>query len=288
MKLEKGIKSDLSLELQKKLNQYNKLKYGAGKFIPLVEDGDFGNNTYKAVVKFQSENDLLQNGIVNDSVMKILLSSIKKLSKPKPSAATSDTQYKNLIIEGSTFPGTAYSYDVKFSFTGEMKNEYIPELEHLLHDAPKGLKLLLTIMAQKEGFKKGTRSYVNNNPGNIGNTDSGANKKLPTLKDGILLQKQYVENVANGKHPAYPMNKLVKIKPYYSEEIAKNQKTYGLSPYLPGYNFVFTGQLDQYVKIYSTGARGGNGYINLIISYFKKNNITITPESKIQDIIRIN
>lgn len=195
--------------------------------------------------------------------------------------------YKNVTIEGSTFPGKPYSYAVKISFTKEMLNEYIPALNEALPNAPRGLKLLLTIMANKEGFYKGTRSYKYNNPGNIGNTDSGANKALPSLKDGILLQKDYVEKVVAGKHPAYPLNKPVNIKPYYSEEIAKNQKTYGLNPYLPGYKFTFTGQLDQYVKIYSTGARGGNSYINMIISYFKQNGIDITPESKIQDIIKI-
>lgn len=61
----------------------------------------------------------------------------------------------------------------------------------------------------------------------------------------------------------------------------------GINPYLPGYRFVFTGQIDQYVKIYSTGARGGNSYINIIVSWFKKNGIDITPESRIQDIIKI-
>jgi len=197
-------------------------------------------------------------------------------------------KYKNVIIEGSTFPGAPYKSDVNISLTSEIRNEYIPAMEMTLPNEPRGLKLLLVIMAHKEGFYKGTRSYKNNNPGNIGNTDSGANKKLPSLTDGILLQKQYVEKVASGKHPAYPMGKPVKIKPYYSAEIAKNQKTYGMSPYLPGYNFVFIGQLDQYVKIYSTGARGGNSYINMIVSYFKKNGINITPESKIQDIIKIN
>lgn len=199
-----------------------------------------------------------------------------------------EDKYKNVVIEGSTFPGTLYSSNSKILLTKEIVNEYLPALEKAIPEAPKGLKLLLTVMALKEGFYKGTRSYVNNNPGNIGNTDSGANKKLPSLVDGILLQKEYIEKVVAGKHPAYPMNKPVKIKPYYSKEIAKNQKTYGMSPYLPGYNFIFTGQLDQYVKIYSTGARGGNSYINMIVSYFKKNGLNITPESKIQDIIKLN
>jgi peptidoglycan hydrolase-like protein with peptidoglycan-binding domain len=289
MKLEKGKNDPNNLELQKRLNQYNLKKFGEGKFTKLKEDGDFGNNTYNAVVKFQQENNLKVDGIVGDNTWNALQKAIenKPQNNPIPSGDP-NAPYKNITIEGSTFPGKPYDYNVKITFTKEMLNEYIPALNEALTDAPKGLKMLLTIMAQKEGFYKGTRSYTNNNPGNIGNTDSGANKKLPTLKDGILLQKDYVEKVITGKHTAYPMNQLKVIPPYYSPEIAKNQKTYGINPYLPGYKFIFTGQIDQYVKIYSTGARGGNSYINMIISYFKQNGIDITPDSKIQDIIKIS
>jgi hypothetical protein len=56
---------------------------------------------------------------------------------------------------------------------------------------------------------------------------------------------------------------------------------------VPGYDFTFTGQLDQFVKIYSTGARAGNGYLSMIISFFNQNGISIGPDSKIQDIIKI-
>lgn len=242
----------------------------------IKDDGDFGPKTEKAVKAFQKKNGLTQNGVVDEKTW-------AKLTTVEVQPAAD--KYKDVTIKGSTFPGKPYSKDVSVSFSKEMINEYLPTLEAAMPNASKGLKLLLTIMAHKEGFYKGTRSYTTNNPGNIGNTDSGANQKQPSLKDGILLQKDYVEKVVNGKHPAYPMNKSVKIKPYYSPEIAKNQKTYGLSPYLSGYEFVFTGQLDQYVKIYSTGARGGNSYINMIMSYFKKNGLDINPESKIQDII---
>ena len=77
------------------------------------------------------------------------------------------------------------------------------------------------------------------------------------------------------------------IKPYYSQEIANNPQ-YGLPPYLPGYNFTYTGQIDQYVKIYATGARAGNSYLSQIISYFNQEDLgSLTPESKIQDIILI-
>ena len=288
MKLEKGKKDPQNTVLQEALNKYNLKKYGEGKFTKLKVDGDFGNNTYNAVIKFQTENKLTANGIVDDVTWSLLQTIISTTTIPNPvPSGDPNAPYKNITIEGSTFPGKPYDYNVKITFTKEMQNEYIPALNEALPTAPIGLKLLLTIMANKEGFYKGTRSYINNNPGNIGNTDSGANKKLPTLKDGILLQKDYVEKVANGQHPAYPMNKEKIIPPFYSEEIAKNQKTYGLNPYLPGYKFIFTGQLDQYVKIYSTGARGGNSYVNMIISYFKQNGINITPESKIQEIIRM-
>jgi hypothetical protein len=80
------------------------------------------------------------------------------------------------------------------------------------------------------------------------------------------------------------MGQEVLIKPYYSPEIAKNPQ-YGLNPNLPGYKFTFTGQLDQYVKIYSTAARATNSYLNLIISYFNMNGLTITPETTLQDIV---
>lgn len=79
---------------------------------------------------------------------------------------------------------------------------------------------------------------------------------------------------------------MIKIPPYYSPEIAKKPSE-GRSPYLPGYQFIYTGQLDQFVKIYSTGARGGNSYINTIMSYFKGQGFQVTPQSKIQDIIQM-
>jgi len=198
-----------------------------------------------------------------------------------------DEKYKGVTITGSTFPDSPYNNNVRISFTDEMVKEYIPEINKVMANYPRGFKLLLIIMAQKEGFYKGTRSYRTNNPGNIGNTDLGANKQLPTLGSGILAQKEYIEKIISGKHKAYPMGKKVVIAPYYSPEIARNSRSYGMSPWLPGYKFTFTGQLDQFVKIYSTGARGGNSYINMIVSFFKNHGIEIKPESKIQDIIKI-
>lgn len=200
--------------------------------------------------------------------------------------------WRDVWIEGSVFPDGKITDKKNVKGNKWINSEYIPAMERALAGETKGLKLLATVMAIKEGFRgppKTTRSYKHNNPGNIGNTDSGANKSLPSLEDGIRLQRDYIKKVAEGRHRAYPLGKKKTIKPYYSEEIARNQKTYrGKSPFLPGYRFVYTGQIDQYVKIYSTGARGGNSYVSLILSYFRQNGISLTPQSLIQDIIRMN
>jgi len=194
--------------------------------------------------------------------------------------------YKGITFTGSTFPDSPYK-TVLVKLNTTITNEYLPALKLAFPAGPKGLQLLLTAMTHQEGFTKATRSYKNNNPGNIGNTDSGANNKLPTLKAGILLQAKYVNDIIAGKNKNYPMGKPVVIPEFFSNEIAKNPQ-YGLNPNLPGYKFTFTGQLDQFVKIYSTGARATNSYLNIIVSYFKANGLTITPASTLQDIIRMN
>lgn len=199
-----------------------------------------------------------------------------------------DETYKNVTIKGSTFPGKPINMEKKISFSKEMLNEYIPLIAEVLKDEPKGLRLLCIIMANKEGFYHGTRSYKTHNPGNIGNTDSGSNKACESLKDGILLQVSYINRIVNGQSKTYPMGKRKIIPPFYSQEIARNAKNYGMSPWLPGYDFIFTGQLDQLVKIYSTGARAGNSYLSEILSFFRNHGIELKPDSKIQDIIELN
>ena len=195
-------------------------------------------------------------------------------------------KYKNVTIKGSVFPDDPINDEKKISFSKEMINEYIPAIEKM--GLTKGMKLLCIIMAHKEGYYKGTRSYRTNNPGNIGNTDSGANNQIKNLQSGIQLQVNYINRIVNGQHPAYPLNKKVTIKPFYSKEIANNPKTYaGMSPYVAGYEFKFTGQLDQFVKIYSTGARQGNGYLSMIISFFKNHGIELTPQSTLQEIVKL-
>ena len=193
-------------------------------------------------------------------------------------------KYKDIIFDGSTFPDDKYK-TVKVVLNDTIKTEYLPALEKLPYT--KGLKLLMTAMTHMEGFRKGSRSYRTNNPGNVGNTDSGANKKLVTLSDGIQLQADNLKKIAEGKSKYYPLGKQITLKPFYSPEIANNPQ-YGLPANLPGYKFVYTGKLDQFIKIYSTGARVTNIYINTIVSYFAQNGITITPADKLIDIIAID
>ena len=193
-------------------------------------------------------------------------------------------KYKDIIFDGSTFPDDKYK-TVKVVLNDTIKTEYLPALEKLPYT--KGLKLLMTAMTHMEGFRKGSRSYRTNNPGNVGNTDSGANKKLVTLSDGIELQAEHLKKIAEGRSKYYPLGKQITLKPFYSPEIANNPQ-YGLPANLPGYKFVYTGKLDQFIKIYSTGARVTNIYINTIVSYFAQNGITITPADKLIDIIAID
>lgn len=197
-------------------------------------------------------------------------------------------EFKTLIIKGSEFPDDPFRYE-PIKLSKHIISKYLPALDQVLPNGPKGLKLLVTIMANTEGFTPGSRSYRNNNPGNIGNTDDGKNKKLATLEEGINLQVKHVKDMAEGKKKTFPIGKEVTLPPYYSREIAANAKNYrAKSGWTPGYKFKVTGQLDQFVKIYAVAARVNNAYLNNIISYYKDNGIAIKPESKIQDIIKLD
>jgi hypothetical protein len=253
------------------------------EFLEIEADGIFGGETENHVKKWQAKYGLEADGIVGSNTIKIMGLELKE-----EDLSVFDEKYKGVVIKGCRFPDKPIRTKLRVRLSDEIKAEYLPALQEAVRTERKGFKLLCTIMAHKEGYYKGTRSYRTNNPGNIGNTDSGRNRTNSTLTDGILLQKDYIYRIINDVHRAYPMGKEKFIKPYYSPEIARNYKNYGMSPYLPGYKFIFDGRIEQFVKIYSTGARGGNSYLSMIISYFNQNGIKITPESKIQDIIRMS
>jgi hypothetical protein len=194
--------------------------------------------------------------------------------------------YKGVIFPDATFPDSPYR-TIPVHPNTVIVTEYIPALDTTLPDTAKGLKLLMTAMCIQEGFNKGTRSYRTNNPGNIGNGDNGANNGFKTLSDGIKAQADYLTNVANGGNNNYPLNKPIVLYPYHSPEIEAHPE-YGLPSDLPGYKLTYTGQLDQFIKIYSTGARASNNYLNVICSYFFQNGLDITPTSILSDIITMD
>lgn len=261
------------------------------KGVSVDVDGAFGPKTRQAIINFQKGALGFRSADgkvdVGGKTWQGLNDPSVKYTEPKDDTPTDDfnTKWKDVTIQGSVYPDAKIYTTKKIKFNTEITNEYIPAMEKALAGSPKGLKLLCTIMAFHEGFKKGSRSYRTNNPGNIGNTDAGSNVELKTLEDGILRQRDYINRIIAGKNSAYPMGKTKIIKPYYSPEIARNPQ-YGLPAYLPGYEFTFTGQLDQFVKIYATGARAGNGYLSTILSYLIANGMNVNAQSKIQDIVK--
>tara|TARA_R110000796_G_scaffold205143_2_gene321171 strand:+ start:10589 stop:11383 length:795 start_codon:yes stop_codon:yes gene_type:complete len=190
---------------------------------------------------------------------------------------------------GTTFKNRAFkpTKGYKLKPNKSIRKEYIPTINKIT-GYTKGIKMLATVMAMKEGFYPKSRSYKTNNPGNIGNTDAGGNNKFATLKDGIEGQLKYLTKVAEGKHKAYPLNIKKTIEPYRSPEIERNVKTYGLTPFLPGYTFIYTGKLSQFVKIYATGARVGNFYLSYIISFFKINGTSINENTTLLTLTTLN
>lgn len=192
-------------------------------------------------------------------------------------------KYTGKIFEGSVFPDDPIKI-VTVKLNKTIQNEYLPVLHGL--GLNRGLEILMTAMTHAEGFHPGTRSYNNHNPGNIGNTDNGKNKFFPTLEDGIKAQARFLTDIADGKKKAYPLGKKVFLPPDPSPEIWNNLKNYGVkSGNVPGYRFVYNGALEQFLKIYATLPRLSNSYLNIIISYFAQQGISISPTTTLQEII---
>lgn len=199
------------------------------------------------------------------------------------------------IVEGSKIPiniAKPPSYNKKITLNKTIMNEYLPVIKSMTGFTT-GQKLLAIVQAQKEGYYPGTRSYRTNNPGNIGNTDSGNNRGLKTLRDGIQLQFDYTYNIAKGKNDYYKIGKEMILKPFYSKEIDDHNgpgQTYaGATAFLPGYKFVYTGKIEQYCKLYATGSRQSNSYISTIVSWFRQNGFTgVTEETTMDQLISLN
>ncbi len=284
-----------------------------GDGIVIIDDGESGEDIYSEG-SFQGleEQDLIFEGVeYKESIgTEVEYTTPVTNSAPGPNEGTkgSDVSYKDpggmspqewaktgQVVDGSKVPSNfsgppKYTMNVKLNKT--MTDEYLPVIKKI-PGYSNGIKLLAIIMAQKEGFSPKTRSYKTNNPGNIGNTDSGNNKTLLTLADGIKLQLEYIKKVADGSHPAYPVNKVKNMKPYYSPEIDKyngaGQVYHGMTAYVPGYKFTYTGKIEQYCKIYATGARTTNSYISMITSWFRQNGYNwVGEETTVKELVDQN
>lgn len=201
----------------------------------------------------------------------------------------SNIKAQTIVLKGTTAKGSGPTYSDDFTSTGVAKKEkrgigsvsktlkevYIPTLEKVVPAGSKGIKLLITAQTQMEGFAPGTKSYRTNNPGNIGNTDNGGTREFSSLDTGVKGQYDYTVGVALNKNKNYKIGERRKAPSIYDKDSAQ---TY------PGIDFIYKGTLDQYLKIYSTGARKYDTYLNLVVSYFAKNGHTITGETTLKEI----
>lgn len=155
-----------------------------------------------------------------------------------------------------------------------IEDVYIPARDKAIPKGSKGAKLLITAQAQMEGYKPYTLAFRTNNPGNIGNTDIGGVRGFESLEKGIEAQYNHIVKIIKGEEKNYKLNTR-KTAPGVTD-------TRGVT--FPGIDFVYTGKLQQYLQIYSTGARKDNTYLNFIIGFFKKNGYTITGDTTLQEI----
>lgn len=160
-------------------------------------------------------------------------------------------------------PNTATGNNLPLNAT--ITGQYLPALNQI-SGLSTGAKLLITAQTAMEGFSSGTKSYTTNNPGNIGNTDNGSTKTYSSLTEGIQAQVNIIKNVASGTSPSYK---------------AGSKPTCALG------SEAYNGYLYQYLRIYATGARASNAYLNAIIGYFKANGKTITAKTTMSEIYNI-
>jgi len=181
---------------------------------------------------------------------------------------TSTGSSTSLCLSTTNPPNPENATAGKLTLNNTINKEYIPERDKL--GMQTGVKLLITAQAAFEGFSStpppGTKSYKTKNPGNIGNTDNGATVTFNTLAEGIKKQRDVVERVSNGSSKSYKI---------------------GSKPTCALGNEVYNGYLYQYLRIYATGARTNNNYLNAIIGYFKDNGKTITPKTTISEIYNL-
>lgn len=173
-----------------------------------------------------------------------------------------------------------------------VKKEILPILESpsIKKKYTKGIRMIALVFAIKEGYTPKSKSYRTKNPGNIGNTDSGATNQIKTLKQGVEKLLNYIKGAGEGTKSGWSYGPKT-IPQYFSNEIDRNRKNYQRPDgCLPGYTGNYQGQLGFYVKRYATGARVLNNGISGIKTIFKFNGYTPTIDGNtlLPDLFKYN
>lgn len=189
---------------------------------------------------------------------------------------------QTIVLKGTTEKQNGPTYSDDFTETGisrtektgitpvrtsnTIKNEYIPARDKALASRPRGLKILVTAHTQQEGFKPGTINYDLKNPGNFTSQVGG----VPIKGRGPGTRSRFVEfsTLENGiKTQAAQIDKI----------IAGESRVYKKDP-----------TLTQYISSYAPPSENDTvGYVNYIISYFAKEGLVITANTKLSTIINL-
>jgi hypothetical protein len=172
-----------------------------------------------------------------------------------------DNTFNDLLTEGKDVfyvkPNIGGGLSGTLSATGKIdtskyvKEVYIPTLEKVFPNLPRGIKTLMAAQTQLEGFYPGSKSYRTNNPGNV--YPEGNKSGFGSLEKGIQAQWTYVLGAT-----------------------LQNRSKY----YKP------TMTLYQYLSTYAPSSDGNNptNYTKFIINYFNKQGVSITSDTTINQI----
>lgn len=204
----------------------------------------------------------------------------------------------------ATFNGTTLNTTIKrknVTPNASVKRDIVPIINGSDYKSKYtlGHRILAMVTVLKEGYNEiysdnplGTKAYRTKNPGNIGNTDSGKEKTLSSVKEGMELVMEYYSK--RNKGTGFTKSLKIwnfgpqKLSPKFSEEIQENLANYGNPPNgcLPGYEGNYQGEISYFVKRYSTASRINNSGLSRFKTLFELNGYTnFTTSSKIQDLM---
>ena len=221
-----------------------------------------GGETLKIVQTNDAKNDFDLNSSDVDSGESIVLEGPDYTVLYVPGIIT-ESEKNNPNFDGRTdysgYTGKALSP------SDTIRTIYVPAMERVHSDKPKGIRVLMAAQAMMEGYFPKSLSFRTNNPGNVGTNgiDIG---KFPTLEAGIAAQwNQVLGRVFQGKSSYY-------------------KKTDSLFQYLSTYAPVMS--KDKNGKWYKS-TNDPTAYTNFVINYFKGQGYNITSNTTLQEIYNI-